>query len=80
MSSSDKELEKEVIKNGFKRVLKTRKGISLSKIVYQKLQHPRHKALIQFGKEASHIFRSLELCYDEMLSGVCFMINNIVLF
>ena len=72
LSPSDKVLEEEVIKNGFERVLKTPKGIPLSKIVDEKLAHPRHKALIKFGQEnpSWRDYRSgLELCYDEMLSG-----------
>ena len=40
------ELEDEVRKNGFERVLTCPSGEPLSKIVNEKLEHPKHKALV----------------------------------
>ena len=62
LEPTDCVLEDEVIKNGFERVLKTRDGKSISEIVNDKLQHPRHQAMVKDDSEN-------ELCYDEMLAG-----------
>ena len=73
LSSSDLVLEEEVKKNGFLRVLTTKEGKSLSKIVNEKLKHPRHKALIKYAKET--FGEDCELCYDEMLAGLSKMFH-----
>ena len=67
--------------NGFERVLTTKEGKSLSKIVKEKLQHPRHKALIKYGKKHGKECdypSDLKLCYDEMLSGLskCYVFSS----
>jgi hypothetical protein len=59
-------LEVELVKNGFENTLKTGDGRHIGWLVEEKLEHPRHRAMInRFGESG-------QLSYDEMLALICY--------